>query len=402
MKGQRAAPFHLAGQEDIKSGRVTDVYFQRTMEILRAEGIDRHVVGELFTKGLPDNWEWAVLAGVDEVAHLLEGLAVEVSCLPEGTIFRPYEPVLSIAGRYQEFGVFETAFLGLLCQASGIATKAARCRVAAGSRPVLSFGARRMHPGLAPMIERAAYIGGCDGVSAIVSADLLGIEASGTMPHALILVIGDTVAATLAFDRVIDPDVPRIALIDTFNDEKFEALRVAEALGDRLAGVRLDTPGSRRGNMRRILEEVRWELNLRGYEHVKLYVSGLLDEAQIAELNPACDGYGVGTAISAGPVVDLSFDLVEIDGRPLAKRGKMSGAKLLQICPACLSRRVVPRGTAERACPCGGEYVDLSVPLLRHGRLARPLPTPQAIRQFVLEQLDALPIATQGATNADR
>jgi len=384
-----AARFHIASPDEIRAGRVTDVYFQRTVEILRAEGVDRYVVGEIITKGLPEDWQWAVLAGVDEVAHLLEGHELRVSCLPEGTFFRAYEPVLTIEGRYAEFALFETALLGLLCQASGIATKAARCRQAAGWRPVLSFGARRMHPGITPMIERAAYIGGCDGVSAIVSAELLGITASGTMPHALILVAGDTVTATRAFDRVIDPAVPRIALIDTFNDEKFEALRVAEALGKRLHGVRLDTPSSRRGNMLRILQEVRWELDLRGYEHVKLYVSGQLDEHKIAELNPAADGYGVGTAISSAVVVDFTLDLVEIDGVPIAKRGKESGAKVLQVCRACHCRRVVPRAQGERRCPCGGEYEDLEVPLLEQGRLVRPLPSPQAIREYVLQQLSA-------------
>lgn len=381
------AGFHVAADGAIRSGRVTDVYFQHTLEVLRSEGIDRDVVGEVMVKGLPGGWTWAVLAGVEEVAHLLDGVDVSVTCLPEGALFRAYEPVLTIAGRYQAFALFETALLGLLCQATGIATRAARFRLAAGQRTLLSFGTRRMHPALAPMIERAAYLGGCDGVSSVAGADLLGIPPSGTMPHALILVIGDTVEATLAFDRVVDPVVPRISLIDTFEDEKFEALRVARAMGERLSGVRLDTPGSRRGDMRRILEEVRWELDLRGYHHVRLFVSGGLDEHQVAELRPVCDGFGVGTAISSAATVDLALDLVEIDGRPLGKRGKESGAKRLQACAACHARRVVPRAPAGRSCPCGGEYVDLAAPLLERGRLARPLPSPQRIRESVLQQL---------------
>src|SRR5690606_27067049 len=125
----------------------------------------------------------------------------------------------------------ETAMLGLLCQASGVATKAARIRRLAGDKTVVSFGARRVHPAVAPVIERAAYIGGCDGVSVVMAAELLGEDPTGTTPHALILLMGDTVDAMLAYDRVLPPDVPRIALIDTFQDEKFEAIRVAEALG---------------------------------------------------------------------------------------------------------------------------------------------------------------------------
>jgi len=388
--GGAVTHFHIASAEEIKAGRVTDVYFRNTLEVLRAEKANPHVVGEVMAKSLPGGRAWGVLAGVEEVARLLEGLDVRVASLPEGTLFRAFEPVLTIEGRYQAFGILETAMLGLLCQASGIASRAAAFRIAAGPRTLLSFGARRMHPALAPMIERAAYVGGCDGVSATVGAELLGIAPTGTMPHALILVLGDTVEATRAFDRTIDPAVPRVALIDTFNDEKFEALRVAEALGDRLAAVRLDTPGSRRGDMRRILEEVRWELDLRGYAHVKLIVSGGLDEAQVMELRLACDGFGVGTAISSAATIDFAFDLVEIDGRPIAKRGKQSGAKVVEECPACLSRRVVPRAAAGGRCVCGGDYVELSVPLLEHGRLARPLPTPQSIRESVLQQLEAL------------
>ena len=125
-----------------------------------------------------------------------------------------------------------------------------------------------MHPALAPMIDRSAYIGGCDGVSVVESAKFLGEKPVGTIPHALILVVGDPVKAFMMFDEVVDKDVRRIALVDTFGDEKFEALNAAEALGESLFAVRLDTPSSRRGNFRRIIEEVRWELDLRGYQEV--------------------------------------------------------------------------------------------------------------------------------------
>lgn len=105
-------------------------------------------------------------------------------------------------------------------------------------------------------IERNAYIGGCDGVATIKSAELLKIEPSGTIPHTLILIMGDTVNAIVAFDEIIDKTIKRITLIDTFQDEKFEALRVAEKMGAKLFGIRLDTPGSRRGDFLAILEEI--------------------------------------------------------------------------------------------------------------------------------------------------
>ncbi|MFQ5465541.1 MAG: nicotinate phosphoribosyltransferase, partial [Thermodesulfobacteriota bacterium] len=222
--------FHIADPEVIRSGRVTDVYFARTLEILKAKGVDRRVRAEFFAKNLPDDWRWGVLVGVEEVAGLMEGRPVNIRSFAEGEVFMPWEPVMEIEGMYQDICLFETAMLGLICQASGVATRAARTRIAAAGKPVVSFGARRMHPAIAPMIERAAFIGGCEGVAVVYSAELIGEKPVGTMPHALILVLGDTVEAIKAFDEVMDREIGRVALIDTFNDEKFEALRVATAM----------------------------------------------------------------------------------------------------------------------------------------------------------------------------
>ncbi|MCI0408441.1 MAG: nicotinate phosphoribosyltransferase, partial [Acidobacteria bacterium] len=279
---------------------------------------------------------------------------------------------------------------GLLCQASGIATKAARCKRAAEGRTVISFGARRMHPVLAPMIERNAFIGGCDGVAVVKSAELIKEEPVGTMPHALILILGDTVKAAKAFDATIDPRVKRVVLIDTLGDEKFEALRVAEALGERLFAVRLDTPASRRGDMLEILKEVRWELNSRGFSWVKLFVSGGLNEAEIQRLNPLADAYGVGTAISNAPVMNFALDLIEIDGRPIAKRGKRSGRKAVYHCRGCRRRWVLPADASPPACPCGESVESLLIPLLRQGRTIQEMPRTQQIRSRVLEELEHL------------
>jgi nicotinate phosphoribosyltransferase len=283
--------------------------------------------------------------------------------------------VLTIEGRYVDFAQYETALLGLLCQASGVATKAARCKKAAGDHPVVSFGARRMHPTLAPMIERNAFLGGCDGVSVVKSAELLGLEPSGTMPHSLILMLGDTVVAAQAFNEIIDRAVQRVVLIDTFGDEKVEAVRVAEALGDQLFAVRLDTPASRRGDLAEILREVRWELDLRGFRHVKLFVSGGLDEGEILRLNPVADAYGVGTSISNAPVLNF------------AKRGKMSGRKAVFRCAGCGQHHVLAAGTARPTC-CGAEALPLLLPLVEAGRIVRSFPSVHALRQQVLADLE--------------
>ena len=383
----------IATPEDFKSGRLTDVYFERTVQVLKAAGIRKHVVMEVRTTHLPRNYDWAIFVGVEEVLRLLEGFPVDVDGLEEGSVFFAGEPVLRISGEYTEFGVYETAVLGMLCQASGVATKAARCKKAAGHRLVLSFGARRMHPAIAPMIDRAAYIGGCDGVAVTLSAELLGIQPSGTMPHALILLVGDTVEALQWFDRVIDPSVPRVALIDTFNDEKFEAIRCAEALGERLTAVRFDTPSSRRGDMVELLREVRWELDIRGYKHVKLFVSGGLDEYEILQLNEVADAYGVGTAISNAPTINFAMDIVEIEGKPIAKRGKMAGAKDIWRCENCLHGVVtLTERSPEGDCPqCGSKLVKVTKPLMRNGRIIVDLPSTQELRERVLTLLPQLP-----------
>jgi nicotinate phosphoribosyltransferase len=384
-------PFHTAADVDIKRGEVSDVYFARTVQILKHRNDRKRVKAEVYLKSLPEDWQWGILAGIEEVAALLEGQPVDVVAMDEGTIFEPYQPILRIEGTYVEWAQYETALLGLLCQASGIATKAARCKKAAGERQVISFGARRMHPTLAPMIERNAFIGGCDGVAVTKSAELIDADPMGTIPHSLVLMIGDTVEALRAFDTIVDSKVRRVALIDTLQDEKFEAIRVAEALGKDLYAVRLDTPSSRRGDFYRILEEVRWELQLRGFGHVKLLASGGVDEYEILTLNPVADGYGVGTSIANAPVLNFALDIMEIEGKPMAKRGKWSGAKDVYRRRGTRETVVVPAGKR----PTGdGPWESLLKPLVSAGRVVRDLPPPRTIRDFVLDQLAPMPLDT--------
>src|SRR5437762_5907916 len=275
--------FHIATPEEIRAGKVADVYFLRGRDVLRAEGENPNVVAEIRTASLPGGWGWGVFAGLEEAVALLEDHAVQVQAIPEGSVFYGEEPVLVVSGPYLAFGILETALLGLLCQASGVATVAARCKVAAEGRPVFSFGARRMHPAISPMIERSAYIGGCDGVAAVKSAEVIGIQPVGTMAHAVILILGEE-RAWLGFDKTLEKGVPRVALVDTFQDEKFGALAAARVLGKRLSAIRLDTPSSRRGDFGAILREVRWELDAAGFSNVQIFVSGGIDESAIVGL----------------------------------------------------------------------------------------------------------------------
>ncbi|MDH3238124.1 MAG: nicotinate phosphoribosyltransferase, partial [Deltaproteobacteria bacterium] len=345
------------------------------------------VKAEGYVKQFPDAYEHAVLAGMDEMLSLLSGRNVDVQAMEEGSLFLLEEPVFSVEGPYGEFCEMETAMLGILCQASGIATKTSRIKGLAGDRTVLSFGARRMHPALSTVIDRYAFLGGADGVSVVRSAAFLGETPQGTMPHALVLVIGDIVEALRGFDQAVAADVPRVCLIDTLGDEKFEALRAAEALGKSLAAVRLDTPSSRRGDFRKILQEVRWELDLRGFSHVRILVSGGLGEQDILSLRDIVDGFGVGTCISNAPTIDFSLDIVEVEGRPFAKRGKLSGGKQVVRCGSCAHRAVVPEAKRPEPCRCGSPTEHLLLPAMKGGKVVAPALSPRALRGRVMDQV---------------
>ncbi len=377
--------FHVASADEIKEGRTTDIYFTRAKEVLEKKGIKKRVVAEVITSSLPKGYPWGVLGGIEEVAGLFEGSNVDVYTMPEGSIFHPWEPVVRLEGEYTLFAELETPLLGLLCQASGIATKAARLKKAAGDKSLLSFGVRRMHPAISPMTDRAAYIGGVDGFSGVAAEKLIGKGASGTMPHALIIAVGDQVKAWRLYDEVIDKAVPRIALVDTYYDEKAEAIMAAEAVKG-LYGVRLDTPGSRRGDMKRIVEEVRWELDIRGYKDVKILVSGGVDEDDIRELNKV-DGFGIGTSISNAKTIDFAMDIIEMEGKPVAKRGKLGGKKEVYRCTACLNSEITYKKEITQCPKCGGKIEVLLKPLVKGGRIVAELPNVEKIRNYVLEQL---------------
>jgi nicotinate phosphoribosyltransferase len=388
--------FHTAVDDEIKKGLTTDIYFKRSVEILRTKNVKKKIIAEFTVSGFPANYPWAVYAGLEYVVRLFEGVSVNLYSLPEGTIFRNIDesgvpvPVLVVEGEYDLFAELETPALGFICQASGIATKSARIKKAAQESIVLSFGVRRMHPAIAPFIDRNAYIGGCDGVSSILGAQVIGKRPSGTMPHALILVMGED-EAWKAYNEIIPEDIPRIALIDTFGDEKFESIKAAETIKD-LLGVRLDTPSSRRGNFAKIVREVRWELDIRDFKDVKIYVSGGLDEDDIAPLKEAgAFGFGVGTTISGAPTIDYAMDIVEIEGKPLAKKGKFSGRKQVFRCESCLNTRVVLKreeGSGVKCNVCGGEMTPYLIKYIEDGKIMRELPDADQIRNYVLSQLE--------------
>jgi nicotinate phosphoribosyltransferase len=312
--------------EMVADGTATDAYFLRTEEALEHAGRNPRVVAEVTRSQFPTG-EFDVLAGVAAVAELFEGVEVDVDALAPGRLFDG-GPVLRIEGPYLEFGRYETSLLGLLSQASAFATRALEARVAAPESTVLSFGARHVHPAIAAVVERSSLLAGMDGFSHVAAGEVLGREAGGTMPHALLICFGDgdQEAAWRAFDEGVGPDVPRIALCDTFDDEADEAVRAAETIPD-LDGVRLDTTGSRRGDFRHIVREVRWELDGNGHDDVDVFLSGGITPEGMRRLRDVADGFGVGSWVTDADPMDFGMDIVEVAGDPVAKRGRLPGKK---------------------------------------------------------------------------
>jgi nicotinate phosphoribosyltransferase len=355
--------FDIVDAAAIRDGRATDAYFERTEAALEHAGRNPRVVAEVTADQFPDG-DFELFAGLKDAIALLDGRDIDVDAIPEGRLFDG-GPVMRIEGPYLTFARLETSLLGFLSHASGMATAALDCRVAAPDSQVLSFGARHVHPSMTAAVERSALVAGFDGFSHVAAGDLIGREASGTMPHALSICFGrgEQEAAWRAFDEAVNEAVPRIALCDTYSDEVDEVLRAVGALGDRLDGVRLDTTGSRRGDFRHIIREVQWELDVRGHDDVDVYVSGGLGPADLRELRGVVDGFGVGGYVSNADPVDFALDIVAVEGEPAAKRGKLSGAK--DVYRTADGAHAV--GLADRSGPEGAE--SLMEPVIRDGEV---------------------------------
>ncbi|WP_318568259.1 nicotinate phosphoribosyltransferase [Salinigranum marinum] len=354
--------FDIVGPDAIAAGRATDAYFERTAETLEAAGRNPHVVAEVTADQFSDGG-FELLAGVKDAATLLGGLAVDVDAVPAGRLFDG-GPVMRISGRYLDFARYETSLLGFLSHASGVATAALDVRTAAPDSLVLSFGARHVHPSIAAMVERSALVAGLDGFSHVAAGEVLGREASGTMPHALVICFGpgNQETAWRAFDESVGDDVPRVALCDTYSDEVDESLRAARAV-DALDSVRLDTTSSRRGDFRHILREVRWALDSEGFDDVGIFASGGLDPVQLRGLRDVADGFGVGGYVSNADPVDFALDIVEVDGTAGAKRGKLGGVKEVYRTPD--GEHLIRR----RDDPAPDDGEALLEPLIRDGEL---------------------------------
>ncbi len=312
---------HSATHDEILSGATTDVYFLRTLDILKELNLDEAIVtAEIFPR------KDGILAGMDEVINLLKGRNLEVEAIDEGESFLTKETIIRITGPYNEFAIYETTILGMLASASGWATAARRVTEACGDSYYLCFGARHVHPSVAPVMERAAVIGGAKGASCILAAELAGIMPSGTLPHSAMLIAGDTLKVAKAYNELSDKSHQRIVLVDTFKDEVEEAIRIADELGDDLFAVRVDTPSERGGVTPGLIKELRAKLDLAGHPNVKVFATGGLYPEKIKLLKEAgAVGFGVGSYISAASPIDMTMDIKVVEGKAIAKRGRIPG-----------------------------------------------------------------------------
>ena len=307
-------------------GDRSDVQSQRTQTILRSENVSPGVTLEF--SPIQDG----VLCGVVEVRALLDKVlpdtGIEVWALSEGRSLTAGEVALRIKAPYSVIGLYEMTICGLLASSSGWASAARECVDAAGGIPVVCTAPAYAHPNVVPLIDYAAVVGGCVAVSSILGARLAGVTPTGYMQHALPLLLGDTVKALQSYDRHLPLEVPRIAIIDTFKDEAEEAINVARAFRDRLRGVNLSTPAERGGVTPGLVKEIRAKLDAQGFQHVDIFVTHGVNKdtiRQFVEARAPVSGFSIDEAIGGAPPLGFSAEIHEIDGMPIARRGKMPG-----------------------------------------------------------------------------
>ncbi|MBP3230772.1 MAG: nicotinate phosphoribosyltransferase [Anaerovibrio sp.] len=324
--------------DEIKSGLYSDIYFLRTQEILNHANYHPRVTMQIFQR------DYAVLCGIDEAIALIKRCAyhpekIKIRALHDGDRIEPWETVMTIEGDLADFSHLETVYLGIIARQTKVATNCAKAVEAANGKPVLFFPSRFDHYAVQKGDGYAAKIGGMANVSTPANAISWGIEAAGTIPHALIAACGgDTLKATKMFDEYIDPKINRVALVDFNNDCVGTSLKVARELGDKLYGVRLDTSEkmvdiSLIGQMghfkptgvnEQLVRNVREALDKEGFNHVKIMVSGGFNPERIRLFetnNVPVDVYAVGSNIFATNA-DFTADIVLVDGKPCAKAGR--------------------------------------------------------------------------------
>jgi nicotinate phosphoribosyltransferase len=333
--------------EKIREGYYTDAYFNFTKELLEAEGRHPQVTMQVFQK------QESVLGGIDEAIAVLKQCAgrhtpdgwqagwdeLTVHALSEADEVSPFETILTVEGDYALFAHLETVYLGCLARRTLVMSNVRAVVEAANGKPILFFPARHDHWIVQTGDGWAAHVAGAIGVSTDAQASWWGGRGVGTVPHGLIAAFGgDTVAAASAFAERYAEETNVTVLVDFENDSVRTSLAVADALGDRLWGVRLDTSERmvdqalwhRMGEFRptgvnpELVRAVRDALDAAGHERVRIVASGGFDAAKISEfeaLGAPVDSYGVGSSLLRGQN-DFTADVVLLEGRDCAKAGR--------------------------------------------------------------------------------
>jgi nicotinate phosphoribosyltransferase len=332
----------------IRDGYYSDAYFNYTKELLELRGDCPVVTMQVFQK------EDSIVGGIDEAIAILKLCSgtraddgswevgwddLTVHALHEGDEVAPYETVMTIEGRYELFAHLETVYLGSLARRSLVMRNVRRVVDAANGKPILFFPARHDHWLVQTGDGFAAHVAGAIGVSTDAQASWWGGRGVGTVPHALIAAYGgDTVAAASAFADRYAGEMNVTVLVDFHNDSVNESVKVADALGDRLWGVRLDTSDKLvdrslwedmgyfkpTGVNEELVRRVRGALDDAGHPGVRIVCSGGFTAERIREFEekgvPA-DSYGVGSSLLRGSN-DYTADVVMLEGRPCAKAGR--------------------------------------------------------------------------------
>jgi nicotinate phosphoribosyltransferase len=333
--------------ERIRDGYYSDAYFNNTKAVLEDDGHHPHVVMQVFQR------RQSLLGGIDEAVAVLQQCTghyadgrwvdgfgeLEVRALHEGDVIEPWETVMTIEGDYALFAHLETVYLGCVARRTLIMRNVREVVEAARGKPILFFPARHDHWLVQTGDGWAAHIAGAIGVSTDAQASWWGGRGVGTVPHGLIAAYrGDTAQAAKKFAERYAHDMNVTVLVDFENDSVRTALEVADALGDELWGVRLDTSDrladatlqrrygeeAPRGVAAELVHCVREALDAHGHNRVRIVVSGGFTAERIHAFEDAgvpVDSYGVGSSLIRG-ANDFTADVVMVDGKPCAKVGR--------------------------------------------------------------------------------
>ncbi|WP_034274149.1 nicotinate phosphoribosyltransferase [Haloechinothrix halophila] len=419
-------------QQSPSTALLTDHYELTMLASALADGsAERDCVFEVFARRLPDGRRYGVVAGaarllealvdfrftdaeIDQLAatnvvgdDTLDWLASytfsgDIDGYPEGELYFPGSPVLTVRASFAEAVVMETLALSILNHDCAIASAAARMASAAGTRPIIEMGGRRTHEYAAVAAARAAYIGGFATTSNLEAGRRYGISTRGTVAHAFMLLHDTEEAAFAAQIEKLGTDTT--LLVDTYDITAGidTAVRVA---GTELGAVRIDS-----GDVGVLARQARQQLDRLGARDTRIVVSGDLDEHAIAALRAEpVDAYGVGTAVVTGsgaPTANMVYKLVEVDGKPVAKR---SESKESRGGRKSALRRHKPTGTAieevvyQAASPpeLGEHDRELPIPLVRGGEVVDNPPTLEDSRQRLRHALVSLPWAGLKLSHGD-